>query len=147
VGKSTLLNTLVGEEIAWVQDKPGTTLDYITAETTYRNTNIRLYDTAGIRKKGKIVGLEKIAYSKTLKMVEWVHPIVTVLVDIDEGLTHRDKSLMGELITKGVGLVVAVNKIDLYEPDIADQRIAQIRHGIPGGDWIPLVKISGQDGL
>jgi len=51
VGKSTLLNTLVGEDIAWVQDKPWTTLDYITAEFTYRNTTIELFDTAGIRKK------------------------------------------------------------------------------------------------
>lgn len=147
VGKSTLLNTLTGEELARVQDTPGTTLDYIKAEFTYKNMPIHLYDTAGIRKKGKIVWLERIAYAKTLKMISWVKPLVVVIVDIEEGLTHRDKSLLGELITQGVPLVVAVNKIDLYEPDIADRKLAQIKHHMVGGDWIPVVKISGKDGL
>ena len=94
VGKSTLLNTLVGEEVAWVQDKPGTTLDYISAEFLHHGKKVHVYDTAGIRKRGKTVGLEKIAYAKTVKMIEWIKPVVVVIIDLVEGMTHRDQSLI-----------------------------------------------------
>jgi GTP-binding protein len=147
VGKSTLLNTLVWEEIAWVQDKPGTTLDYITATFTYRNTTIDLFDTAGIRKKWKIVWLERIAYAKTIKMLSWTKPVAVILIDIEEWLTHRDKSLIGELLQKWVPMVIAVNKIDLFDPDDADIKIDAIRLHIVGWEWIPFIKISGQTWL
>lgn len=146
VGKSTLLNTLVGEEIAWVQDKPWTTLDYITAEFLYKGKKICLYDTAGVRKRGKTVGLEKIAYAKTVKMIEWVKPVVVLLVDLEEGLTHRDKSLIGEMVRLGIGIVVAVNKIDIFTPDIVDKSLKKIRHNL-WFDRIPLLQISWKNTL
>ena len=83
-----------------MQDKPGTTLDYITAEFLWKNKKVYLYDTAGIKKRGKTVGLEKIAYAKTIKMIEWVKPVVVIVIDLEEGMTHRDQSLIGELVDK-----------------------------------------------
>lgn len=144
VGKSTLLNTLVGEHIAWVQDKPWTTLDYVKASFLYKNTPITLYDTAGIRKKWKTVGLEKIAYTKTQKMISWVKPVVVMLLDLHEWLTHRDKTLIGEMVALGIPLVIAVNKIDIFDPQEADMYIQDLRRRL-GFAWIPVVKISWKE--
>jgi GTP-binding protein len=83
-GKSTLLNKLIGEEISHVSDVPGTTLDYLMAQFPRKNYTIQLYDTAGIRKKGKTVGLERIAYAKTKSLMEYRHPITIVLIDLEE---------------------------------------------------------------
>ncbi len=144
VGKSTLLNTLTGEQFAHVEDTPGTTLDYIRAAFSFAGKSFNLYDTAGIRKKGKTAGIERIAYEKTISMVKHIRPVVVLIVDITEGMTHRDKSLLGEFINMGLPLVIAINKIDLVEPKSADRTIKQIRSGI-GVDRIPFVKISGKE--
>jgi len=144
VGKSTLLNKLVGEELSKVEDKPGTTLDYITATFTREGKEFQLFDTAWIRKKSKIVGLEKIAYAKTVDMLYYTRPVVAMVIDIQEWLTHRDKSLLGEIIRMGLCVVIALNKIDLVEPEEADYMIKKIRTQA-WFDRIPVIKISGQE--
>ncbi len=146
VGKSTLLNRLTGEQFAAVEDTPGTTLDYVRASFTFAWIEFDLYDTAWIRKKGKTSGIEKIAYEKTISMVKHVRPLVVLVIDLDEWLTQRDKTLLGEFIDIGVPIVIAVNKIDLVQPDKADRAIKQIRHNV-GVERIPLVKISGKEWL
>ncbi len=146
VGKSTLLNKLVGEKLAHVQDKPWTTLDYITADFSREWKTFKLYDTAGIRKKSKIVWLERIAYSKTTHMLWYVRPIVVIVIDIQEWLTHRDMTLIGEIIQKWLPLILALNKIDLVDPKDADFMVDRIRTQT----WfnrIPLVKISWKEGI
>jgi GTP-binding protein len=65
VGKSTFLNQVSNKELSKVSEIPGTTLDYISSEITVKDQNYILYDTAGIRRKGSIHGLEKIAFDKT----------------------------------------------------------------------------------
>jgi GTP-binding protein len=83
-GKSTLLNTLLGEDRALVSDIPGTTLDYNTGQFSYQGQNYTLYDTAGIKKKGKIKGIERIAYEKTTSMLKYVRPYVIYMINGDE---------------------------------------------------------------
>lgn len=144
VGKSTLLNTFTGEQFAHVEDTPGTTLDYIRAEFSFAGKSFSLYDTAGIRKKGRTSGMERIAYEKTISMVKYVRPVVVLVVDLEEGLTQRDKTLLGEFIDIGLPLVIAINKIDLFDPKTADRTIAQIKAKI-GLDRIPFMKISGKE--
>jgi GTP-binding protein len=78
------LNKLIGEEISHVSEIPGTTLDYLIAQFRWKQHTIQLYDTAGIRKKGKTVGLERIAYAKTKSLMEYRHPITIVLIDLEE---------------------------------------------------------------
>ncbi len=72
--KSTLLNTFVGKQLAKVEDKLGTTRDYLVWEFKSQGKRYTVYDTAGIRKKGKTHGIEKIAYDKTVKMLEFTRP-------------------------------------------------------------------------
>jgi GTP-binding protein len=140
-GKSTLLNTLVGEDLSVVSPVAGTTLDYITAEMTFGWERIRVYDTAGMRKKGKIVHLEKIAYEKTMSLVEYIKPVVVVMCDLSEGLTHRDKTLLGELIEKGMPVILVCNKIDLFSPREKDHAMAHLKKNLPFS-WIPVIPIS-----
>lgn len=83
-GKSTLLNTLLDEDRALVSDIPGTTLDYNIGQFNYQGQNYTLYDTAGIKKKGKIKGIERIAYEKTISMVKYVRPYVVYMINGDE---------------------------------------------------------------
>ncbi len=146
VGKSTLLNRLMWEELAYVQDEPGTTLDYITAHLQRDGHKIDLYDTAGIRKKKKIVWLEKIAYAKTLSMLDHIRPVVVFVVDVVEWLTHRDKSILGEIIKMWLPLIIAINKIDAMEPKDVDHAIDAMRLSM-WFDWIPYVRISGSEGI
>jgi len=146
VGKSTLLNRLTWEELAYVQDEPGTTLDYITAHFERDGNKIALYDTAGIRKKSKVVWLEKIAYAKTISMLDHIRPVVVFVMDIQEWLTHRDKTLLGEVIRMWLPLIIAINKIDLMEPKDADHAIDAMRLSM-WFEWIPYVRISWQQGI
>ena len=81
VGKSTLMNQIAGKEIAKVSDIPGTTLDYTMIEAVKCKTNFTIYDTAGIRRKSKTVGLEKIALEKTRSMLRYINPIIVFLID------------------------------------------------------------------
>jgi len=112
VGKSTLLNTFVKETVSKVSETPGTTLDYITSQVSYGQTVFKLVDTAGIRRQSKIHGLEKIALSKTLKMLEYYKPITVLMRDGTEDIAKQDMHLVGELISMGLPIVIAVNKID-----------------------------------
>lgn len=142
VGKSTLLNRLMGEELSYVQDEPGTTLDYITAHFERDGQSIALYDTAGIRKKKKIVWLERIAYAKTMSMLDHIRPVVVFVLDVVEWLTHRDKSILGEIIKMWLPLIIAINKIDMMEPKDVDHAIDAMRLDL-WFRWIPYVRISG----
>ena len=146
VGKSTLLNTFVKETVSKVSETPGTTLDYITSQVSYGQTVFKLVDTAGIRRQSKIHGLEKIALSKTLKMLEYYKPITVLMRDGTEDIAKQDMHLVGELISMGLPIVIAVNKID----ELTVAAIERLKKWIPEimefARWIPVVFISAQDG-
>ncbi|USN54554.1 MAG: 50S ribosome-binding GTPase [Candidatus Peribacteria bacterium] len=142
VGKSTLLNAIVGEQVSKVSEIPGTTLDYVTSNFSYRGKQYRLYDTAGIRKKGKTVGLERIAYEKTLAMVKYIQPMVVLLIDATEEMAQRDKTLLGELHDLHIPLLVAINKIDQLEPHETERYIKQLRLRYKIFEHVPLIGIS-----
>ena len=120
-GKSTLLNTLLGEDRALVSDIPGTTLDYNTGQFEFGKHTYDLYDTAGIKKKGKIKGIERIAYEKTLSMLKYVRPYVVYMINGDEWLTHRDMTILEEVINMQLPLVIALNKVDILTKTQIDE--------------------------
>lgn len=144
VGKSTLINKFFWDEISFVSDQAWTTLDYMTCEINYKNKKYKFYDTAWIRKKWKIHWLEKIALDKTLKMIDFVKPVVVLLIDVVEGVTHRDLSLLGDLIQLNVPIVVALNKIDEIWKDVYERVFKQCVVQFDFAKWIPIIPISAQ---
>lgn len=112
VGKSTLVNRMLGEERVVVYDLPGTTRDAIYIEMERRGKKYTLIDTAGVRKRGKVhETVEKFSVLKTLQAINDANVVVMVF-DAREGITEQDLNLLGFAIDAGRSLVLAVNKWD-----------------------------------
>ncbi len=112
VGKSTLINRLLGEERMVTQDMPGTTRDTVEAEACWEGRAYTLIDTAGVRRRARIdQKVEKFSVIKALQAVEQARAVVLVL-DAREGVTDQDLHLLGHIVQAGRALVIAVNKWD-----------------------------------
>lgn len=117
VGKSTLVNRMLGEERVVVFDMPGTTRDSIYIDYERNGKPYTLIDTAGIRKRKNIkLSVEKFSIVKTLQAIEDAN-VVVLLIDAHEGLVEQDLHLMGHTIDAGRALVLAVNKWDGLDAD------------------------------
>ena len=120
VGKSTLINRIMGEERVVAYDKPGTTRDSIFIPFERDEQKYTLIDTAGIRRRGKVNNaVEKFSIVKTLQAIEVAH-VVVMLLDAQETITDQDAHLLGMILESGRALVVAINKwdgLDEYERD------------------------------
>jgi len=112
VGKSTLVNTLLGEERVIAFDEPGTTRDAIRLDFERGDRRYTVIDTAGVRRRGKVSEtVEKFSVIKTLQAIEDAH-VVILLVDAVAGITEQDAHLAGHILETGRALVVAINKWD-----------------------------------
>ncbi|MDQ7048142.1 MAG: ribosome biogenesis GTPase Der [Enterobacterales bacterium] len=112
VGKSTLVNRMLGEERVVVYDLPGTTRDSIYIEMERRNKQYTLIDTAGVRRRGKVnETVEKFSVLKTLQAINDAN-VVIMIFDAREGITEQDLNLLGFAIDAGRSLVLGVNKWD-----------------------------------
>jgi GTP-binding protein len=117
VGKSTLVNRLLGEERMIAFDQPGTTRDSIEVELEREGKRYTLVDTAGIRRKGKVFeAVEKFSVVKTLQSIERAH-VVVLVVDAADEITEQDAHIAGYILEAGRALVVAINKWDAVEED------------------------------
>lgn len=117
VGKSTLVNRLLGEERVVVFDQPGTTRDSIYIDYERDGRQYTLIDTAGVRRRKNVKEtVEKFSIVKTLKAVDDAHVVVLVM-DAHEGIVDQDMHLIGHCVEAGRGLVLAVNKWDGIDPD------------------------------
>jgi len=117
VGKSTLVNRILGEERVIVYDQPGTTRDSIFVPFTRREKNYVLIDTAGVRRKARVdEAIEKFSVIKTLQAIE-ASNVVVLLVDAQTNLVEQDLWLLGFVIDAGKALVIAVNKWDNLEEE------------------------------
>jgi len=120
VGKSTLVNRLLGEERVVVFDQPGTTRDSIYIDYERDAQKYTLIDTAGVRRRKNVKQtVEKFSIVKTLKAIDDAHVVVLVM-DAHEGIVDQDMHLLGHCIEAGRGLVLAVNKWDGIESDQRD---------------------------
>src|SRR5690606_26157228 len=117
VGKSTLLNRLVGEERVIVSDQPGTTRDPVDVEVEIDGEPYVLVDTAGIRRKPQIT--EDADFYAVLRAREAMEEadVALLLVDGADGVTRQDQRIADEVIEAGVAVVILVNKWDLVDPD------------------------------
>lgn len=117
VGKSSLINKLLGENRLIVSDIAGTTRDAVDAEVTYNGKEYIFIDTAGLRRKNKIKEeLEQYMIARTVSAVERAD-IVILLIDALEGVTEQDAKIAGIAHERGKGIIIAVNKWDALEKD------------------------------
>jgi len=117
VGKSTLVNRLLGEERVIAFEQPGTTRDSIEVELDWDGKRYTLVDTAGIRRKGKVFeAVEKFSVVKTLQSIERAH-VVILVVDAEANIAEQDAHIGGYILEAGRALVVAVNKWDAIDTD------------------------------
>ncbi|NOZ44739.1 MAG: GTP-binding protein [bacterium] len=140
-GKSTLLNTLSQKQLSKIEDKAGTTRDYVFADIQIGKQEYRIYDTAGIKKKGKMRDIERIAYQKTLSMLKYIKPMVIFMVDADAGMTHRDMSLLEEINIIGLPIIVMLNKIDLLSSIQKKTLIKKTQSLLDFAKYIPILPL------
>jgi GTPase len=126
VGKSTLINTWLGEERLVAFDQPGTTRDAISVPFEKGGQKFELIDTAGLRRKGKVFeAIEKFSVVKTLQAIESAH-VVLLLIDAKEGISDQDAHIAAYCVEAGRALVLAINKwdaIDGYERELLERSI------------------------
>ncbi|HNM40193.1 MAG TPA: ribosome biogenesis GTPase Der, partial [Giesbergeria sp.] len=126
VGKSTLINTWLGEERLVAFDLPGTTRDAITVPFERNGQRFELVDTAGLRRKGRVFeAIEKFSVVKTLQAIESAH-VVVLLLDATQGVTDQDAHIAGYILESGRAVVLAVNKwdaVDDYQRQLLERSI------------------------
>jgi GTP-binding protein len=151
VGKSSLLNALLGEDRAIVSEIPGTTRDAIDTRLAWGRSEVVLIDTAGIRRRGKVASGPAAEKYSTLRALHALSraDVAVLVIDAVEGLTAQDAHVAGYIIEEGKGLVIAVNKWDLVEEKTDrtfDQYVEWIRAEVPFLDFAPIVSISAKTG-
>ena len=137
--KSTLLNTLVGKPLAKVADVAWTTRDYVAGNFSRKGRDYVAYDTAGIKKRGKIHWIEKIAYDKTKAMLEFVRPVVIFMVDCTQWITHRDMTLLQEVHQLALPMIFVLNKVDQVNPKAIDAMIKNTQTYLDFAKYLPIV--------
>jgi GTP-binding protein len=157
VGKSTLINRLIGEDRLVVFDQPGTTRDSVAVPFVKNDRNYELIDTAGIRRRSRVhEAIEKFSIVKALQAVDRAEVVISVL-DAHDGITDQDVSLLGLVLERGRSLVVVTNKWDglsaadrkhvrdeldrrLPFLDFAERITISALHGTAVGDVLPAVE-------
>ncbi len=122
VGKSSLLNAILGFQRSIVSDVPGTTRDAIDIEFEYKDKKLILIDTAGIRRRGRVgPGVEKYSVLRSSRAIDRCD-VALLLIDASEGLAAQDTHIAGEIQEKAKGVVVIVNKWDLAQVQRREER-------------------------
>ncbi len=135
VGKSTLVNRMLGEERVIVFDAPGTTRDSISIPFRRDDQDYLLIDTAGVRRRGHVTeAIEKFSVIKTLDAIERANVVVLVL-DAQQEISNQDAHLLGHLLSSGRALVIAVNKWDGLAPDQRERIRSEIHRKLSFLDY------------
>ncbi|NQT24295.1 ribosome biogenesis GTPase Der [candidate division KSB1 bacterium] len=148
-GKSTYINTILGEERLLVTEIPGTTRDSVDVRLRFKGQNIELIDTAGLRRRTKVH--ENVEFYSTLRTKRAVEEcdVACVFVDASEGLAQQDMRVIQDVLDKRKGILLVVNKWDLIEDDpdalwIYEDNLEQKMRGI---QYIPVMHVSCKTGL
>ncbi|NKI34550.1 ribosome biogenesis GTPase Der [Wenzhouxiangella sp. XN79A] len=146
VGKSTLLNRLLGEERAVTADQPGTTRDPVRADLERDGQLFQLVDTAGIRRRrAQHEAVESLSTLKALQAMERAD-VVCLLLDSSEGITDQDARLAGHVVEAGRGLVVVLNKWDSIDEKARNQLLKDAGDDLKFVSWAPVVILSALHG-
>jgi GTP-binding protein len=148
-GKSTLVNALLGEDRMITGPEPGLTRDSVSSDLEWQGRKIRLFDTAGLRRKAKITeAAEKLSASDAIRAIRFAE-VVVLLIDAERPFEHQDLTIGDLVIQEGRALVIAVNKWDLVEDkqkmlkdlrETLGERLAQV----PGVALVPISALSGR---
>jgi len=146
VGKSTLVNRILGEERMIASEVAGTTRDSIAADLERDGRKYRLVDTAGIRRKSRVdEAVETFSIIKTLQAIEQCQ-VAVVMLDASEGVTEQDASVLGAVLDAGRALVIAVNKWDGLSDYQRSQVEALLSRKLAFVPWAEAVRISARHG-
>lgn len=148
VGKSTLLNRLVGQDRAIVSPIAGTTRDAIDTRLTFHGTPITLIDTAGIRRRGKVdPGVEKYSVLRSMQAIRRSH-VALLLVDAEQGVTSQDTHIAGHVVKAWKSVVIVVNKWDAIPKDTytMDEYSWHVRQELNFLDYVPVLFVSAKTG-
>jgi GTP-binding protein len=147
VGKSTLINTWLGEERLVAFDQPGTTRDAIHVPFERHGQRFELIDTAGLRRKGKVFeAIEKFSVVKTLQAISDAN-VVVLLLDATQGVADQDAHIAGYILEAGRAVVVALNKwdaVDSYQRRMLERQIAQRLAFLRFAEVVPISALKRQ---
>ena len=155
VGKSTIINALLGKKRMIVSPIPGTTRDAVDAVCTYYGKKYLFIDTAGIRRlsyykneRTQIAYVEKLSYFKALRSIERAD-IAILVIDANEGIVNQDQKIAGIVTEQKKGLILLINKWDLIPNEDKDNRVNffknEIKHKLWFVDYAPYLTVSGED--
>ncbi len=148
VGKSSLLNRLLGQDRSVVSAVPGTTRDSVDTDMIFEDTEITLIDTAGIRRAGRIErGVEQYSVLRTLRAIERCD-VALLLIDAAEGITAQDTHIAGMIVEAKKGIIILVNKWDALEKDnnTFNKYTEQLKAAFQFVDYAPVLFISAKTG-
>ena len=148
-GKSSIVNSLLGEKRVIVSDISGTTRDSIDSKINYNNTEFTIIDTAGIRKKSKVDwGVEKFAVDRAIRSIRECD-VALLVIDALEGISDQDKKIASVITEAGKGMIVAINKWDLVEDkksNTINKFEQKMSNDIPFLSYVPRIYISAVTG-
>ncbi|TKJ40984.1 ribosome biogenesis GTPase Der [candidate division TA06 bacterium B3_TA06] len=144
-GKSTLLNAIVGEERAVVDEVPGTTRDPVDTYLEVSGRIWRLVDTAGLRRRTRIKENVEYYASTRLRRALAKAQIILLLIDLTEGVTRQDKRLAAEIIGRRKGLIFVLNKIDLFDSQALRNKLDEASYQLRGIQQFFRVLVSGKE--
>ena len=146
VGKSTLVNRLLGEERVLAFDQPGTTRDTISTQLERDGQHYDLIDTAGVRRRSRITEVvEKFSTIKALQAIDRAH-VVVLMLDAGEGLTDQDTTLLGHVLTQGRALVIVLNKWDGLDAEHRKRVKSELDRKLTYVTWAQRVTLSALHG-
>jgi len=145
-GKSSLLNALLQEERAVVSPVAGTTIDPIDESMEYQEHKITFVDTAGIRRRGKILGIEKFALNRTEEMLKEAD-IALLMIDSTVGVLELDERIANLIEKYRLGSLIVLNKWDIRDEKTFEKAVEDIRDELKFLHYAPLITISAKTGL
>jgi len=144
VGKSSLLNAIIGENRSIVSPIAGTTIDPVDESYEYEGRKITFIDTAGIRKRSKIIGIEKWALDRSEKVLDRAH-IAILTLDASDDLVEQDEKVAGFIDKHKCAVIIALNKWDAITKD-SEEILAEVKRKFRFLDFAPIVTVSALSG-
>ena len=144
VGKSSLLNALLGSERSVVSSVAGTTIDPVDEEMEYGRQTIKFVDTAGIRRRSKIEGIERFALDRTKKVLEQ-SDIALLVLDVSEGFVELDERISSLVDKYSLGVIIVLNKWDIRASEFEEIR-SELKRKFRFLEYAPFLSVSAKNG-